>query len=203
MKTAALFLNGDAPNALAIEHAQHVPFTYKLCTDGAFYYMESIGILPDGIIGDMDSLHDVPQNIDIHFIDDQDTTDFEKALDFLVKQEFERVVVLGSTGGQHDHFLGNLNAAYKFRTQLDILFFDQSQLFYLIDKNHEFETKAGKIISLVPFPKVTIKALHGLQYTLSNEILDLEHRVGTRNIANSERVKIELTGGALWLFIAY
>jgi len=203
MKTAALFLNGDAPNPMALEKALDFPIEYRLCTDGAFYYMESIGIVPEGIIGDMDSLHDVPNNIDIHFIDDQNTTDFEKALDFLVKRAFQRVVVLGSTGGQHDHFLGNLNAAYKFRKQLEIIFFDQSQAFYLVDKDHQFETKLGKVISLVPFPKVIIKALHGLEYGLNNETLDLEERVGTRNIARSEQVKIELTSGALWLFIAY
>jgi len=203
MKTAALFLNGDAPNSLALEQAMAFPIDYKLCTDGAFYYMETIHIVPDAVIGDMDSLHDIPHNLDVHFIDDQDTTDFEKALDFLSKQDFTHVVVLGSTGGQHDHFLGNLNAAYKFRKKLDILFFDQSQRFYLIENNHTFETRPGNIVSLVPYPQATIHAMDGLQYTLNDEILDLHDRIGTRNIAISDQVKIEVSSGALWLFIAY
>lgn len=203
MKTAALFLNGDAPNELALKHALRNPIAYKLCTDGAYYYMKSIGIEPDAVIGDMDSLHDVPQNLEFHFVDDQNSTDFEKALDFLVKRDFERVVVLGSTGGQHDHFLGNLHAAYKFRTSLKIHFFDQSQHFYLIEQSHAFETTPGKIVSLVPFPKAIIHSLGGLQYTLNNEVLDLHERVGTRNIAISEQVQINISQGALWLFIAY
>jgi thiamine pyrophosphokinase len=45
--------------------------------------------------------------------------------------------------------------------------------------------------------------MDGLQYSLENESLNLLQRVGTRNRATGKRVKIELSGGALWIFISY
>lgn len=176
---------------------------YLLCTDGAFAYMSDIDIFPDAVIGDLDSLEFTPEDVAVYHIEDQDTTDFEKALDFLVDMQFERVVVLGSTGGQHDHFLGNLNAAYKFRNELNILFFDQTQYFFLTEKDCTFSTEIGKIVSLFPFPECTIKSLSGLKYTLNMETLTLTSRVGTRNITSHKSVKIEVHDGALWVFVAY
>jgi thiamine pyrophosphokinase len=203
MKTAALFLNGDAPEPVALQRAFSYNPNFKLCTDGAYHYLKLLDIHVDTIIGDMDSLDEVPKNAELICIEDQNTTDFEKALEHLSKLNYERVVVLGSTGGQNDHFLGNLNAAYKYHKKLNILFFDNSQHFFLTEKSIEFPTEIGQIVSLVPFPEAHIIRMDGLQYSLENETLNLLKRVGTRNRATGKRVKIELSGGALWIFISY
>jgi thiamine pyrophosphokinase len=202
-KTSALFLNGDPPNAQAMQHAMAHNPQFVICTDGAFYYMNDLFIKPNVVIGDMDSLTEPPSDIQLIFIEDQDTTDFEKALAYLCEQGFEKVVVLGSTGGQNDHFLGNLNAAYKFRERLDICFFDQSQYFFLSDKTQKINTQIGKIISLVPFPETHGITLSGFQYLLNNESLSLVNRVGTRNIAISETPSVLFESGALWVFVEY
>lgn len=204
MKTATLFLNGDPPNELSIRLANKYKPSFVLCTDGAFSYMKGIGIQPDAVIGDMDSLIERPEGIDCYLIEDQNTTDFEKALDFLVHEKFENVVVLGSTGGQNDHFLGNLNAAFKFRNQLKILFFDHSQSFQLLEKGkHVFSSHSGKIVSLIPFPRVLINEINGLKYSLKNDVLDLCERVGTRNESISDKFSIDVEEGVLWIFISY
>jgi thiamine pyrophosphokinase len=155
------------------------------------------------VIGDMDSLSESPTNTEVIFVDDQNTTDFEKALQYLCDVGFEKVLVLGSTGGQHDHFLGNLNAAFKFREQLSIKFFDQSQYFFLSHVKQKIVTKPGKVISLIPFPQAQGITLSGLQYLLNNESLSLVERIGTRNIAVSDTPSIHFESGALWIFVEY
>jgi thiamine pyrophosphokinase len=202
-KTAALFLNGDPPNAMAMQHAMQKNPEFYICTDGAYYYMNSLKINPNVVIGDMDSLSESPTNTEVIFVDDQNTTDFEKALQYLCDAGFETVLVLGSTGGQHDHFLGNLNAAFKFREQLSITFFDQSQYFFLSDKTQKINSQIGKIISLVPFPETHGITLSGFQYLLNNESLSLVDRIGTRNIAVSDTPSIHFESGALWIFVEY
>lgn len=202
-KTAALFLNGDPPNEHALLHAMKIQPEFIICTDGAYYYMNTLNLKPYLVIGDMDSLSNAPQDIEVIFIADQDTTDFEKALQYLVENGFENVVVLGSTGGQNDHFLGNLNAAYKFRNALEICFFDQSQYFFLSRKEQKLETSVGKIISLIPFPEAEGITISGFQYTLNNEGLALVDRVGTRNIAICDTPEIKFESGALWVFVEY
>jgi thiamine pyrophosphokinase len=202
-KTAALFLNGDPPNALAMQHAMQENPEFYICTDGAYHYINSLKINPNVVIGDMDSLSESPTNTEVIFVDDQNTTDFEKALQYLCDVGFVKVLVLGSTGGQHDHFLGNLNAAFKFREQLSITFFDQSQYFFLADIKQKIDTKPGKVISLIPFPDAQGITLSGFQYSLNNESLSLVDRIGTRNIAVSETPSIHFESGALWVFVEY
>lgn len=202
-KTAALFLNGDPPNVMAMQHAMQENPIFFICTDGAYYYMNSLKINPNVVIGDMDSLSESPVNTEVIFVDDQNTTDFEKALKYLSDEGFEDVLVLGSTGGQNDHFLGNLNAAYKFHERLKITFFDQSQYFFLSQNQQTIQTQPGKIISLFPFPYATGITLTGFQYLLDNEDLSMLDRVGTRNIASNRNPTVHLQSGHLYIFVEY
>jgi len=124
-------------------------------------------------------------------------------LQYLRNEGFTKVVVLGSTGKQHDHFLGNLSAALKYKVALNILFFDQSQYFFLIERNSKVETQQGKIISLYPFPEATGIVTSGLKYPLNNETLNMHQRIGTRNIATSKDVSISIKTGDIWIFVSY
>jgi len=202
-KTAALFLNGEPPNELAMHHAMRLNPFFFICTDGAYYYTNALKIIPNVVIGDMDSLSEQPNEIEVIYIADQETTDFEKALQYLVDNDFQKVAVLGSTGGQNDHFLGNLHAAFKFKEFLEIIFFDQSQYFFLANYKQKLSTNIGKIISLFPFPEAVGITLKGFEYGLDNEDLSIHERVGTRNIAKSENPEISFKLGDLWVFVEY
>jgi len=95
-----------------------------VCADAAGHPYDDLPRLPDVVIGDFDSLagriingRDGPRYLRV---DDQDTTDSEKALIYLVNQEVEEVVLLGAVGWRLDHTLYNCQLLERFSASLRI-----------------------------------------------------------------------------------
>ena len=200
---AILFINGTPPKNLP----KTEDYDVIACTDGAFHYLKeknfSLEKL-DFISGDFDSHTGSDENLyheKFIFTPDQEFTDFQKALDILKGKDVKKVDVYGGSGGEQDHFLGNLHVAFLFRKELEITFFDEFSTYFFIPKNFELNNVAGRMISLLPFPKVENLATSGLNWELKNEELDLTKRVGTRNFAKENTVKISYTKGDLLIFI--
>jgi thiamine pyrophosphokinase len=200
---AILFINGTPPKNLP----KTEDYDVIACTDGAFHYLKeknfSLEKL-DFISGDFDSHTGSDENLyheKFIFTPDQEFTDFQKALDILKGKDVKKVDVYGGSGGEQDHFLGNLHVAFLFRKELEITFFDEFSTYFFIPKNFELNNIAGRMISLLPFPKVENLATSGLNWELKNEELDLTKRVGTRNFAKENTVKISYTKGDLLIFI--
>ena len=202
-KTALLFINGTPPKNLPNTEG----YAIIACTDGAFHYLKEKNFplaQLDFISGDFDSHTGSDENLyheKFIFTPDQEFTDFQKALDILKGKDVKKVDVYGGSGGEQDHFLGNLHVAFLFRKELEITFFDEFSTYFFIPKNFELNNIAGRMISLLPFPKVENLATSGLNWELKNEELDLTKRVGTRNFAKENTVKISYTKGDLLIFI--
>ncbi|AKK71644.1 thiamine pyrophosphokinase [Chryseobacterium sp. P1-3] len=198
-----LFINGDAPESFPD------PENYDLiaCTDGAFHYLKRIGFPLDKldfISGDFDSHSGTDENIyQEKFIHtpDQDKTDFHKALDIIAEKGGKAVDILGGSGGEQDHFLGNLTVAYAFKDKMNLKFYDEFSEYYFIPKSFTINGVQDKMISLYPFPSVENVTTKGLNWPLHNGSLSITSRIGTRNFAIEDEVSIEYEKGDLLIFI--
>ncbi|MFY7815577.1 MAG: thiamine diphosphokinase, partial [Chryseobacterium taeanense] len=200
---ALLFINGDAPTSFPnLEE-----YSLIACTDGAFHYLRTLNFpleKLDFISGDFDSHSGKDEDIyDEKFIytPDQDKTDFQKALEIIIEKGIQKVDVLGGSGGEQDHFLGNLTVAFGCKDQLDIKFYDAFSEYYFIPKSFILHNVKGKMISLYPFPSVENITTRGLNWPLSKGNLNITSRIGTRNFAVENEVSIEYEKGDLLVFI--
>ena len=109
--------------------------------------------------------------------------------------------VYGGSGGEMDHFLGNLTVAFRFKNDLELTFFDEYSTYFFSPKSLVLENVKGKMISLYPFPKCKSVATKGLNWALKKEDLDATSRIGTRNFAVAEKVLIEFEKGDLVVFV--
>ncbi len=198
-----LFINGDPPKSFPkIEN-----YGLIACTDGAFHYLKHLNFPLDKldfISGDFDSHSGADENVyDEKFIytPDQDKTDFHKALEIIVEKGFKNVDVLGGSGGEQDHFLGNLTVAFGFKDQLDIKFYDEFSEYYFISKRFTVKGAKDKMVSLYPFPSVENITTKGLNWCLINGDLSITSRIGTRNFAVEDEVSVEYEKGDLLIFI--
>ena len=203
MKTALLFINGTPPKNLPNTEG----YAIIACTDGAFHYLKeknfSLEKL-DFISGDFDSHTGNDENIyheKFIFTPDQNFTDFQKALDILKNKDVKKVDVYGGSGGEQDHFLGNLHVAFLFKDLMEITFYDEFSSYFFIPKDFEINNVEGKMVSLLPFPKVENLVTDGLNWELKNEDLEITKRIGTRNFATKSTVKISYSDGDLLVFI--
>lgn len=199
MSRAALFLNGQAPKIFPDLNQ----FETIFCTDGAYRYLNTEGIIPDVVSGDFDSLSpmEIMEGIEIVETPDQNYTDFEKALMLIEQRNFNDVYIYGSSGMEHDHFLGNLSTGLKFKDKLNLVFFDDYSYYFFTEKETVLEGYKGRIISLYPFPVAKNITTEGLLYSLNDENLDLSKRIGIRNQAIEDKVVINYKEGELLVFI--
>lgn len=197
-----LFLNGKPPKFIPDINL------YKkiLASNGASIYLDKNNISYDFVVGDMDSINNKKlyyKNKDKIIIDNnQNITDFEKSLKFIVSQSFFYVDVFGACGNMMDHFLGNINVALKYKNKISIAFYDDYCRFFFVKKQIKIENIIkGKKISLFPCPIVTNISTLGLKYNLYQENISMDKKIGIRNIATSNIIEISYATGNLLLFI--
>ena len=200
---ALLLINGVPPKAFPdLEN-----YSLIACSDGAFHYLK-VKNFPldklDFISGDFDSHSGTDENVyqeKFIYTPDQDKTDFEKSLEIIQKRGFKNIDVYGGSGGEMDHFLGNLTVAFKFKVDLKITFFDEHSRYFFAPNNLVLNEVKNKLISLYPFPSATKITTTGLNWPLQNETLEITDRIGTRNFAKENQVTIEFETGNLVVFI--
>lgn len=203
MKKVLLFINGDAPKSFPD------PEKYDLiaCTDGAFHYLKQLGFpleKLDFISGDFDSHSGADENVyedKFIYTPDQEKTDFHKALEIIEEKGFKNIDVFGGSGGEQDHFLGNLTVAYSFKENLNIKFYDEFSEYFFIPKTFVLEDVKNKLISLYPFPTTEGVTTTGLNWPLTHENLSITTRIGTRNFAVEDDVSIEYQKGNVLVFV--
>ncbi|MCP2037582.1 thiamine diphosphokinase [Chryseobacterium sp. HSC-36S06] len=200
---ALLFINGIPPENLP----ETVGYSLIACSDGAFHYLKEKSFPMeklDFISGDFDS--HLGSDGEIYqekfiFTPDQDKTDFHKSLEIIKERGIKAVHVYGASGGEMDHFLGNLTVAFLFKNELEITFYDEFSTYFFAPKNLILENVRGKTISLYPFPLTENITTKGLNWPLNNDTLDLSKRIGTRNFASEETVVINYGKGDLVVFV--
>ncbi len=200
---ALLFINGVPPKNLP----ETEDYAMIACSDGAFHYLKQKNFPLDKldfISGDFDS-HLGSNEAIYHdrfiFTPDQDKTDFHKSLEIIQERGITAVDVYGGSGGEMDHFLGNLTVAFLFKNHLEITFYDEFSTYFFAPKTLVLENVKGKTISLYPFPLTENITTKGLSWPLNNENLDLSKRIGTRNFASEETVVINYGKGDLVVFV--
>lgn len=196
-KIVFLLLNGEPPTKVPNLAAYDV-----ICaTDGAYQYLENNSIVPHFISGDFDSVKQIPENIEVIHTPNQDFTDFDKILQILFDRNYKDIHVFGASGKEQDHFLGNLHTALVWKAKLNLTFFDNYGVCFLVDKKINLDGCKGKTVSLIPYPKAKGVITKGLKYPLNNENLVMGKRIGTRNVALDDKIEIVFKTGNLFVFI--
>ncbi|HFK5571042.1 TPA: thiamine diphosphokinase [Elizabethkingia meningoseptica] len=199
---ALLFINGEPPKNIP-EISQ---YDLIACTDGAIHYLKEKKFpleKLDFISGDFDSYKQSETELSAKLIHtpDQNKTDFHKALEIIIEEGIYDVDVYGGSGGEQDHYLGNLTVAYLFRNKIKITFYDEYSRYFFIPEEFEIRNVLGKMISLVPYPVAENVVTKGLNWPLFGEELSMTGRIGTRNFAVEDTFTCTYTEGALLVFI--
>ncbi len=134
-------------------------------------------------------------------VDDQNSTDLEKALDYALAQGIRRAVVIGATGRRPDHELANISILGKYQHLLALSFVDAWCRIEIIDAPVTLPLKIGTTLSLMPLGRCEGITTRGLRFPLNEEALELGVREGLSNMVAESPVHISLRRGKLLLFI--
>jgi thiamine pyrophosphokinase len=113
MSRIIIFANGDLPNP---EKARALirPDDFILCADGGTRHALALGLIPNLIIGDMDSttfdLRPSTENgtTTPQIPKDKNETDLELAIDHALTLNPDQILILAALGGRMDQTLANI-----------------------------------------------------------------------------------------------
>lgn len=204
-----IFLNGAVPDSslLAVINF-NVPI---IAADGAYQKALGAGFKPAYVVGDGDSLQSgVSENDSIFVkISDQDTTDFEKCILFAREQGLGSSLVLGFSGGEIDHILGNTQALLKHAQHHKLYFLDAYPHaetltcgfkvgIPLTQGIQTFSFPRATCISIIPFEPVAIRTC-GLRWNLDGTPLKPRGVLALRNVNSETNVFFEVLSGVALL----
>jgi thiamine pyrophosphokinase len=172
-----------------------------VAADGGADAIDAAGLVPEAIIGDLDSLTDRDgweERTRVIHLSEQITTDFQKAL---YSTEALVTLALGMTGRRLDHTLAALSALSQVAASRHVLLVDEMDVALAVSGPFGFEAAVGERISVHPFRPVSFTRSRGLAYPLDGLTLDPEGRLGTSNAGTGERVDIVPADATPWLLI--
>lgn len=177
-----------------------------IAADGASDFLYKHKLIPDYIIGDLDSVSPETlaslqkEKVIVKKIAEQEHNDFEKCIMFALYKEWKKITVIGYGGKRIDHTINNFSILKKYYNKCDIRFIDDEFEIFVIDRPIQFSCQPDNVISLQGFPKAEGINTSGLQYELNNVTLEYGVKEGALNKAVKDTVKISMRDGVLLVF---
>jgi len=179
---------------------------YFISADGGLRHMRMLGVEPDLVIGDLDSISKddsswISENhIEIQkFSKKKDQTDLELAILAAVDRAGDPITIVGALGGRIDQTLTNIFLLLMPELQNARVYLDDGKEELFLIQNRGFVAgKKGDTVSLLPLlsPVMGIKT-KGLKYPLKDEILFPERSRGVSNEMDSDMAEVTMKSGVL------
>jgi thiamine pyrophosphokinase len=205
LKRIIIFANGDLPD-LDKAHALLRPDDFILCADGGTRHVLALNLIPNLVIGDMDSadkeqlqkLKDAGVEIEL-FPRDKNETDLELAIIHALELNPTQIMVIAALGGRLDQTLANIAlltnpelASFEIRLDdgVEEIFFCRDQI--------QVHGRSGDVVSLLPWgnPAYGIQT-QGLKWPLKDETLYPDKTRGVSNEMLFQAASIKIESGLL------
>ena len=153
---------------------------YIIAADGGLAHTQALGLVPDAILGDFDSLGYVPEGATV-FPVEKDDTDSMLAVRHGLQQGYRSFLIYGALDGERlDHTIANLHTL--------CFLADHGAIGHLV----------GGILSLFCMgPDAQGVTIRGLKYPLENGTLTAHHPLGVSNHFLGEKAEISVKNGSL------
>lgn len=180
---------------------------YIIAADGGYNNLKKAGLTPDVLLGDLDSIGQIPQNCPFEirtFPKDKDYTDIELAIEFALEHGCSHICLVGATGSRLDHSIANIMLLRKLiDSSINAEIFDEHHEIFVIDKQKELLNIKGALLSLLPLdPIARGVSLKGFKYPLDDATVRMGETLGISNVCISDNCMISVRDGLLLGIIA-
>ena len=203
-RCACIITGGTLSSAFLSEYLDNHTDRMIIVVDGALEVTHRLGIKPDYIVGDFDTVNQelltfYDKEIILRHPPEKDQTDTELAIETAMKEGCKELVFFGATGSRLDHSLGNiflLESLLKQGISAEII--NENNRLYL--KNQSFtlyrNSTRGDFLSLLPLSETVEKVtLTGFKYPVEQLTFYRERTLGISNEITEEEARVEFSGG--------
>jgi len=204
MKKCIILANGKPPKQSVITFFRNRGYNELICADGGSNSALKMKLVPDVIIGDLDSissesLKEFKSVSKIIRLKRQNDTDVEKCLKYAISHKYAEALLVGVTGNRLDHTFCNLGIVLKFFPQIKISLIAENSFLMAYTGNVELKTFVGETISIYGISSKTKITSNGLKYELKNVSLPFGKKESTSNYAKKELVKLKISSGVVFV----
>ncbi len=208
-----IFANGSLPKP---EKARALirPDDLILCVDGGTRHALALGLTPNVVIGDLDSIADEERrklalsNAEvmkeagvevIEFSMDKDETDLELAIHHALTLHPSQILILAALGGRMDQTLANIALLSDPRLSTsDVRLTDGVEEIFFCRDQAKVEGRSGDIVSLIPWQgEVAGVFTENLRWHLHHETLYPEKTRGISNEMIADVATVSIKSGLL------
>lgn len=182
------------------------PGDFIICADGGTEYALQLGLTPDLVIGDLDSIS--PQALQTvqdkgveirRYPQAKDKTDLELGLEEATRRAATEILVLTAFGGRVDQFLANIFLLVRYREKsIRLSIADGNQRMWLLQGPDEMMLTGdvGDLFSLIPMSdQVSGVDLSGMEWPLQDAVLELGSTRAVSNKFKLRRVNVKIKSG--------
>lgn len=180
-----------------------------ICCDGGMHHAKALGITPDYIVGDFDSVRpevlEEYRNMGIsirQFPTHKNETDMQLGMLLALELGATELVLIGGIGDRFDHTLANAHLLlYLLKKGVRGILVNEKNRVELIDKEVTLYGKAGDLVSTIPLSmQVEGVTLEGLEYPLVDYDLALDDKlVAVSNVMTGTEAKVKIRKGYLFV----
>lgn len=208
MKKAVILANGLVPHKKEFKYFANAGYDSLICADGGANSAFKLGLIPDFIIGDFDSVKDEILEFykpysKIIKLKRQNDTDVEKCLKYCISKKFDEVILTGVTGDRLDHSFCNLGIVLKYFHSIKIKIIHQKSILSAHTGLTEFTSVKGETVSVYGIDNKTKIISSGLKYPLNYVSLPFGVKESTSNIATGKIVKLSISKGPVFIVREY
>lgn len=199
---AVLISNGDLRDInLLREVAGQADFV--LAADGGANHCLRAGLLPDLIIGDLDSIDRDALNLVgekgiklLKYPSRKNSSDTEICLDYLIEEGFKEIDLLGSLGSRWDHSLANIYLLEDLLDKgVDGRIIDEKNTIYLVEGQRYFKKERTYLSILAISDKGIVVSLEGLEYPLDHKSIERGSSLGISNECRGSNFMVHIHKG--------
>jgi thiamine pyrophosphokinase len=180
-----------------LRNASHI-----ICCNGSAKSLLEAGIVPEAIVGDLDSLSDdIAEKYSdrLYRDEDQDTNDLTKAVTWCINKGYKEIVILGATGKREDHTLGNISLLAEYAKKVEVIMVTDTGVLSPHLKSCTISSFPGQQVSAFSINPVSRVTSSGLKYKLNNLKLHNWWRA-TLNEATGNSFELTFTGGPIIIY---
>ncbi len=191
---AVVFANADINDYSFCE--EYIKDAVVICCDGGMRHAMKLGITPDYIVGDFDSVStDVleyykKQNIELKQVPcRKDETDMELGISHAVEIGADDITLIGGIGSRMDHTMANIFQLIRInKLGIKGKIVNENNIIVLSTGKTEVKGEKGDIVSFIPLtPEVKGVSTYGLEYPLDKAVLYMDSPLGVSNVMEGER----------------
>ncbi|MEL7646953.1 MAG: thiamine diphosphokinase [Sedimentibacter sp.] len=209
--SALIIANGDDVDKKALDGLN---IECVICADGGLKKAKALGLTPDIIVGDFDSVdRDLLEkyrsmNIEtVKFPVEKDFTDMELSIEIAADKGYRDIVLLGATGGPRlDHSMANMMLLEKyFNSGINIEIIDNNNSVKVVSDGTDLmiDGKKDRFVSLIPLTEeISGLSLVGFKYPLDRVSVKRGSTLCVSNEISEEKGRVILGKGTALLFVS-